>query len=529
MKAMFKLLAARTACAVAILAGGTLAPGAAQAQTHGGTLVAVIQPEPPLLMSGINQQGPTLYVAGKIYEGLLTYSADLQPRPGLAKSWTISDDGLVYTFKLQEGVKWHDGKPFSAEDVVFTVDEFLRETQPRIRTLISKYIDTVTAIDESTVKFELKFPFAPFIYAFEAGSIPIVPKHLYAGTNFKTNPANQTPIGTGPFKFKEWKRGSYIKLERNSNYWKPGLPYLDEVIFRVIPDAASRAVAFEKGDVHVLRGGDVDNVDVERLRALPGTEYSLKGWEMYSPHAYMIMNMRNPPFDNVKIRQAVMYALDRQFIVDNILFGLGKVATGPIASTTLLYDADVPKYEHNLKKAKALIKESGVDLSKTPVKMLPFPYGTSWDRIAEYTKQSLEQVGFRVTTEPVSDAGSWFTRVSNWDFDLSFNYAFQYGDPGLGVSRLYLSSNIVKGTHTANVQNYVNPTADELMTAGDAAVALEDRQKYYSKAQKLLVEEVANGYLFEIENPTLYHSSVHNLIDSAVGVSDSFDNVYIEK
>src|SRR5690606_33289102 len=288
-------------------------------------------------------------------------------------------------------------------------------------------------------------------------------------------------------------------------------------------------VAFEKGDVQVLRGGDVDNVDVERLRALPDTEYSLKGWEMYSPHAYMIMNMRNPPFDNVKIRQAVMYALDRQFIVDNILFGLGKVATGPIASTTLLYDADVPKYEHNLKKAKALIKESGVGLSKTPVKMLPLPYGTSWDRIAEYTKQSLEQVGFRVTTEPVSDAGSWFTRVSNWDFDLSFNYAFQYGDPGLGVSRLYLSSNIVKGTHTANVQNYVNPKADELMTAGDAAVALEDRQKYYSEAQKLLVEEVANGYLFEIENPTLYHSSVHNLIDSAVGVSDSFDNVYIEK
>ncbi|MFC3553076.1 ABC transporter substrate-binding protein [Alcaligenes endophyticus] len=520
---------ARAACMATVLVGGVLTQGVAWSQTQGGTLVAVVQPEPPLLMSGINQQGPTLYVAAKIYQGLLTYSADLTPQPSLAKSWTISDDGLVYTFTLQEGVKWHDGHPFSAEDVVFTVDKLLRETQPRIRTLINKYIDKIVATDESTVEFTLKSPFAPFIYAFEAGSIPIVPKHLYEGTDYKTNPANLTPVGTGPFKFDEWKRGSYIKLVRNPDYWKPGQPYLDEVIFRVVPDAASRAVAFEKGDVHVLRGGDVDNVDVKRLRALPDTEYSLKGWEMYSPHAYMIMNMRKPPFDNVLVRQAVMHAINRQFIVDNILFGLGKVATGPIASTTLLYDPDVPTYDYSIKKAKELIKESGVDLSKTPVKMLPIPYGTSWDRIAEYTKQSLEQIGFQITTEPVSDAGSWFTRISNWDYDLSFNYAFQYGDPGLGVSRLYLSSNIVKGTHTANVQNYVNPKADELMTAGDQAVDLAERQKYYSEAQKLLVEDVANGYLFEIENPTIYHSSVKNLINSAVGVSDSFDNVFIQK
>lgn len=528
MRVIGKFTTAKLALASVLLAAA-LPGGQAFAQTKGGTLVAVVQPEPPLIMSGINQLGPALYVAGKIYQGLLTYSSDLKPEPSLAKSWTISDDGLTYVFKLQEGVRWHDGKPFTSADVVFSVDKLLRETQPRVRTLIDKYIDTITAPDELTVEFKLKSPFAPFIYVFEAGSMPMVPKHIYDGTDYKKNPANQTPIGTGPFKFKEWKRGSYIKLERNPDYWKEGKPYLDEVIFRVIPDAASRAVAYERGDVDLLRGGDVDNVDVERLRKLPNTSYSTEGWEMYSPHAYMVMNMRKPPFDNVKVRQAVMHAIDRQFIVDNILFGLGRVATGPISSTTLLYDDDVKRYEPDLKKARQLIKESGVDLSKSPVRLMPLPYGTSWDRTAEYIKQSLEQIGFKVTTEPVSDAGSWFNRISNWDYDLTLCFVYQFGDPGLGVSRLYLSSNIVKGTHSANVQGYNNPKADELLTKGDQAVSLEKRQEHYSAAQKLLVDEVANGYLFEIVYPTIYRSNIKNLIDSAVGVSDSFDNVYIEK
>ena len=164
---------------------------------------------------------------------------------------------------------------------------------------------------------------------FEPGFAPIMPKHIYAGTDYMTNPANQKPVGTGPFMFKEWKRGEYIKLARNPDYWKPGKPYLDELVFNVIPDAASRAVAFERGSVDVLRGGDVDNVDIKRLRALPKVEYTTAGWEMFSPQAYLIFNMRKPPFDNLKVRQAVMAAMNRNMVVNNIFFGLGKVATSP--------------------------------------------------------------------------------------------------------------------------------------------------------------------------------------------------------
>ena len=165
-------------------------------------------------MLGLNQQAPTQYVAGKIYQSLLTYDYNLKPQPSLAKSWKVSSDGLTYTFDLQRGVKWHDGKPFSAADVVFSVDKFLRETHPRGRLVINKYIASVTALNDNTVEFKLKESFSPFMSLFVVDNMPMVPKHIYEGTDFRTNPANQTPIGTGPFKFKEWKKGSHIVLTR---------------------------------------------------------------------------------------------------------------------------------------------------------------------------------------------------------------------------------------------------------------------------------------------------------------------------
>ncbi|VFR55115.1 Oligopeptide ABC transporter, periplasmic oligopeptide-binding protein OppA (TC 3.A.1.5.1) [plant metagenome] len=511
------------------LAGMLALAGAnAFAQTQGGTLRAIVQPEPPILMLGLNQQIPTQYVAGKIYESLLTWTPAIEPAPGLAKSWKISEDGKLYSFELQSGVTWHDGKPFSADDVVFSIDKFLREVHPRARVIINQFVESVTATAPDKVEIRLKQPFAPFLKAFVSDNMPIVPKHIYEGTDFRSNPANQTPIGTGPFKLKEWRKGSHIILERNPSYWQKGKPYLDSIVFSVIPDAASRAVAFERGDVQVLRSGDADSVDVRRLRKLPNVEYTTKGWEMFSQQSYIQMNQRKPPFDNVKVRQAVMTALNRKFVVDNIFFGLGKVATGPISSGTPFYDGNVRAYDFDLKAARALIKESGVDLSKTPIKILSYPYGAVWDRLGEYTRQSLEQVGFKVEIE-AADSGTWSKRVSEFDFDLTFSFTSQYGDPALGVSRLYLARNIVKGSAFVNNQGYNNPEADKLWDQAATTTSNDERQKLYTQIQQKLVEDVANGYLFEIENPTLYSNKVHNLVKSAIGLHDTFADVYIEK
>ncbi|CPP53670.1 extracellular substrate-binding protein%2Cfamily 5 [Bordetella pertussis] len=505
----------------------TLAGAPAQAQTRGGTLRAIVHPEPPILITAINSQSPTQFVGGKIFQGLLTYDADLKPQPSLARAWRISPDGLVYTFELQPDVKWHDGKPFSADDVGFSIDKLVREVHPRTKLILNAYVESVRAVDPATVEIRLKEPFAPFISMFETGTMPMMPKHLYEGTDYRNNPANQHPVGTGPFKFKEWVRGSHIALVRNDEYWKPGLPYLDGIRFQVIPDSASRAVAFEQANVDLVYGDDVDSVDIKRLRALPGVQYTTKGWEMFGPMGLMVLNQREAPFDNVLVRRAVMHALNRDFIVKNIFFGMGRVPTGPFSSATLFHDKDLPVYDYNIKKARALIKESGVDVGQRTLRLLAFPYGANWERVGEYTRQTLEQLGFKVDIQ-ATDAGGWASRMSQWDFDISFNHPYQYGDPVLGVQRLYLSSNRVKGTPFGNNQGYHNPKADALWQQAARSVDPAERQKLYSELQRILVDDAALGWLLEIDYPTLYRGNVHNLVTSAIGVKESFDTVYLD-
>jgi len=484
----------------------------------------IIQPEPPVLVAAFNQQAPTQYVSGKMFQSLLTYTFDLKPQPGLAKSWEIAPDGMGITFHLQEGVKWHDGRPFTADDVVFSLGEMLPKVHARARVILGTHAKSVEKIDDLTARLNLKAPFPAMILMFEPGFAPMMPKHIYAGTDYMTNPANQQPIGTGPFMFKEWQRGSFIRLVKNPQYWKPGMPYLDELIFNVIPDSSSRAVAFQNKRIDVLYGGDVDNVDIKRLKGLDGVAYTTKGWEMFSPLTYLIFNMRKPPFDNVKVRQAVMYALNREAIVKNIFFGLGKVASGAWVPTELYYDPNLPVYHYDLKKAKELIKESGVKPGDHVIRQLSFPYGSTWNRLDEYTRQTLEQLGFKVNLES-TDGGGWASRTGNWDFDITTTYAYQYGDPALGIERLYVARNIVKGSPFANVQGYNNPELDKVWSEASASTDPVRRQQLYSQIQKKLIEDVANGFLVDMEFATLYRNNIKNLVTTAIGLNESFDNV----
>jgi hypothetical protein len=184
-------------------------------------------------------------------------------------------------------VKWYDGKPFTADDVVFSLDQFLREVHPRWRPIADAEVEKIEKIDDLTVSVRLKQPFGPLLMSQEVASAPMVPKHVYEGTNFRTNPADNTPIGTGPYKFSDWSRGSYIHLVKNLDYWLEGKPYFEDVYWEIIPDAAARAVAYETGKVDVLTGGSVDVCDVQRLEKLPNTCVTTGGWEMFAPLAWL--------------------------------------------------------------------------------------------------------------------------------------------------------------------------------------------------------------------------------------------------
>ncbi|ANN68099.1 ABC transporter substrate-binding protein [Bordetella bronchialis] len=489
----------------------------------GGTLNVIVQPEPPGLMLGIVQNGPAQMVAGNIYEGLLRYDEKLEPHPQLATSWTMSEDGLTYTFKLKPDVAWHDGKPFTADDVVFSANVFLRKTHARLRGNLEA-VDTITALDPLTVQFKLKYPFGPFLGLFENGSMPMVPRHIYEGTDFLANPANNTPIGTGPFKFKEWVKGSYIHLVANDKYHIKDLPLVDNVYFHVIPDAASRAAAFESGKVDIVPGGAVEFFDVARLAKLPGTAVTTKGWEFFAPQSWLWLNNRKAPMDNVKFRQAVMYAINREAMVKIAFQGYAKVATGPFNSHIKYYSDDVAKYPHDLNKARQLLAESGY--KGEPLRLLPLPYGETWQRQAEIVRQNLMQAGVKIDITP-SDVAGWNQRLNEWDYDIAFTYVYQYGDPALGVARNYTSSTIAKGSPFNNVEGYSNPKVDELFASGARAVDPRQRAEAYLQVQKILLQDVPVAWLHEIEFPTLYRTKVHDPVSSAIGLNDSLSRAWV--
>lgn len=221
-----------------------------------------------------------------------------------------------------------------------------------------------------------------------------------------------------------------------------------------------------------------------------------------------------------------MHAINREFAHQALWNGLGKLATGPISSSTRFYSDDVTKYDYDPDKARQLLKEVGYD--GKPIRMLAMPYGEVWTRWAEAVKQNLEEVGIRVEIESTDVAG-WNQRLSEWDYEIAFTYLFQYGDPALGVSRNYLSTNIAKGTPYNNVQGWVNEEADRLFAAAAVAVTPEERQKLYTEVQQKIVDEVPVAWLLELGLPTIYRCNIKDLVTTAVGVNDGFKNAYIEK
>lgn len=503
---------------------GLFRDGVAYAQGKSGGLTAIINPEPPVLTLPLNQQIPVGTIGGKIYESLLDYDFELKPRPQLAERWEISEDGLTYTFHLAKNAKWHDGKPFTSADVVFSCNVMLKEVHPRARGVFER-CESITAPDDHTVVFKLKAPFGPFLLAFETSSAPIAPKHIYEGTDYRKNPANDTPIGTGPFKLKEWRRGSHIHLVANPDYYRKGEPVLTEIFYRVIPDGASRSVAMESGQAQLSQFADIEPFDVPRLAAMPQLKLTTKGYEFFSPVLWYELNLRRKPFDDLRFRKAVRHLLDPNFIVQRINFGLGRPATGPIASTTKFYDPNVTSYKTDVAAATKLLDEMGLKPDangvRARIRFLVVPFGEFWTRLGEYFRQAMKAGGIEVTLD-TTDAGGFAEKVSNWDYETTSNMLYQNGDPALGVARSYISSNIRKGVMFTNTQGYSNKEIDDLFDRAAVLTSDKERAELYSKVQKILADDLPVLWMTEQQFPTIHDARLQNLIDSAIGVNGTF-------
>ncbi len=519
----------------ALAAAALLLAAAAHAQTPkaGGTLNLIVQPEPPGINLGNAKLGPSSFVGSKIYEGLISLSPKLEPIPRLAESWTISPDGKTYTFKLRRNVKWHDGKPFGAPDVVFSFTKYLPATFARTK-LIMEQVASITAPDDATVVFKLKQPYPAFMFIFESVGGTIVPAHLYEGvTDYRTAPANNTIVGTGPFKLGEWRRGAFIKLVKNPDYWDKGKPYLDNLFFHVVPDAVGRSIAFESGKVDAIRAGDVENFEIARLAAAPGTALTKAGWEFLQPIGFLNMNLRKKPIDDKRFRQAIAHAIDRQFIIKNIFSTFGEPVNGPFTKGYAFKDASVEtRYAYDPARAKALLDEMGLkpgaDGTRVTLRLLPLPYGETWQRLAEYTRERLGAVGIKATIV-ATDVPGWFSRLSSGDFDLAYNFVYLLGDPAIGINQTYLSTNQLNRGTAANVDGYVNPQLDALLVKAEQEPQRAERAKLYSQVQKTLSEDLPILWTHEMVMPTVYRTKVKNLISTGQGMNENFADVWIER
>jgi peptide/nickel transport system substrate-binding protein len=521
----------RFLAALATIFALTLTTGA-NAQQKGGTLNLIVQPEPPTLHLGVNRLGPTSFVATKIYEGLLTYTPDLKPAPKLAESWEISPDGLIYTFRLRDNVKWHDGTPFSAKDVLFSFKEFLPQLYFRARQILQEVAE-ISAPDDRTVVFRLKQPFPGFIYSLGASGGTIVPSHLYEGVkDLRNAPANAQFIGTGPFKFVEWRKGSFIKLARNPDYRDSERPYLDEIFFHIIPDANSRAVAFETGKVDALRSGDVENFDIPRLAQLPGTELTEAGWEFLQPIGYIHFNNRHKPLDDARVRRALTHAIDREFIIQTIFAGFGKPTNGPLSRLSAFKDtAAEVKYPFDPALAAKLLDEAGYRAKaggiRFEVSLLPLPYGELWQRQAEYVREALGAVGVKANIVS-TDVPGWFKRITTFDYDIAHNFVYVSPDPSLNMSQAYATvEGDNAGTSGANVQGYSNPKVDELLAQAAHENDLPKRKALYSELQRIITSDAPLIWTHDIVFPTVYRAKVHGLTLTGMGTDESFVDVWI--
>jgi peptide/nickel transport system substrate-binding protein len=495
------------------------------------TLTWSVTPEPPSLNAAFSSASVVQQISSKMMEGLLSYDSKLAPQAALATAWQISPDGSAITFKLRQGVRWHDGKPFTSADVKFTFEEVLKKYHSRGRATFVN-LASVETPDEATAVFKLTGP-SPYIMAsLAACESPILPKHLYAVADPTKVRYINAPVGTGPFKFKSWERGSYVQLERNADYWDMGKPYIDQLILRFIPDAGARAVAFETGEVDIGGGFPVTFTEIVRLSKLPHLALTTEGYAMLGGMSYLELNMRDPQFKDLRVRQAIAHALDKDFIIKNIWYGFATAATGPISPRlATAYSSDVPAYAFDLKKAEALLDQAGFprgsDGMRFKITHEPSPYDDRFKRFGEYFKQALLKIGIGVDLKTV-DAAAYLRNIWNENaYQTTFYGIFNTTDPSIGVQRLYWSRNIKKGVPYSNGSGYSSPEMDRILEAAQVENDPGKRGELFAQMQRLAMTDLPIIPIVNENFVTLYNKRVRNIENDPEGTYGTFSNIML--
>ena len=483
-------------------------------QQQGGTLIFGRGGDSVGLDPALEEDGESFKVCDNIYDTLVEYKdGSTELEPGLAKSWESSEDGLTWTFHLREGVTFHDGTPFNAEAVLFSLNRQHDETHPFhnvggsyiywIATGLAEIVDTITAVDEFTVQIRLKTAYAPFIY-----TIAITPFSIVSPTAVQKwgDAFSNNPVGTGPFKFVQWDRQDKVVLAANDAYWG-GRPMLDRVIFRSIPDNSVRLIELQQGSLHAMEFPNPD--DLQQIRDDATLELlSQPGMSI----GYLAMNMDKPPFDNLKVRLAINHAINKPVIIEHLYQGLGIPAKNPIPPTLWSYDDSIEAYAYNPELAKQLLTEAGYpDGFETTLWALPVPrpYIPDGRALAEVLQSELRNIG--IETKIVTfDWGTYLEKTKNGEHDIAMlGWSADLGDPDNFLYFLLSKSSAEKPA--GNIAFY---RSDEMQNVLEQARATTDREKrvsLYQEAQQIFHKDVPWVPLAHAKQILVINKKVKNL------------------
>lgn len=479
-------------------------PGLESAKPQdGGTFVRALRADVVTLNPVIASDQVSFLVYKWIFDPLLDMNRDMQPVGVLARSWENSGDNLTTTFHLRKGVAWHDGKPFTADDVVFTYEAAM---DPKVDAINKRpafeKVAGVEKVDALTVRVRWKEPYSPGLASW---MFYIMPKHVYAyppgkGEEFNRNPANSAPVGTGPFKFVSWKRGDRVVLKANDAYFG-GRPHLDQLVFKTVPQDQTQLAAYQTGQL------DMTNVSAEQWKQLRGDAAFLKGssvFEYYNRQFYFIgwnMDGSNPFFTDRRVRQAMTYAMNRQGVVDKILGGHGTVCSGPFYPKGWESDPAVKPYPYDLAKAATLLDQAGwKDAKGTGVREkggVPLSFeclvpaeAEMFARWLEIFQQDLRRVGVEMSIRKL-EWSVFIDRTNRHKFQAYLS-GWSLGDDPDPYQLLHSSQARLGQDGTGLGQNdvsYANPEVDRLIEAQQRTFDRSQRQKALWKIHEIVAED----------------------------------------
>ncbi|TVY08586.1 ABC transporter substrate-binding protein [Paenibacillus cremeus] len=479
--------------------------------------------------------GESIKIAQQVFDKLLEYKpGTTEVQPGLAESWKVSPDGLVYTFTLRKGVKFHDGTDFNADAVVFNFNRWSDPKSPYkfqgdsfdyynsmfgIET--ARVIKEVKAVDANTVQFTLNKPQAPFLQniampAFSIGS----PKAIQE----KKEKFKSEPVGTGPFVFKEWKRNDSITLEKNPNYWKQGLPKLNKVIVRTIPDNSARYTALQNNELDLIEGVNPDD-----LKTLEANKNLQKVVRPSFNVGYLGFNLKKKPFDDPKVRQALNYAVNKKAIISAFFAGLAEPAVNPMPPSLWGYNKDIQDYPYDLEKAKALLKEAGYPnglpgeytFYAMPVSR---PYMPDGKKVAEAIQADFAKIG--VKTKIASP--EWATYLEDAkkgekDDMYMLGWTGDNGDPDNFIYSL-LDKDTVGGN---NRSFYASEELHPLLVEAQSATDKAKREELYKKAQVIIKKDAPWVPLVHSTPLMAAKANLAGFVPSPTG-SEAYTDVYFK-